>query len=163
MRYHVYQKTGLNGSWGTTPIDTIEFQSSDVTFTVGGLNTASNNYCYKIVTFDECGTKPELASEEICSMILNATANTSRNAVQWGSYAKTTNGVNYNLDVNGSTLTTTSQNLPKNTPINYLDADVLCKQNYCYQVTASYGVSGIQSISALVCVVGEKQIGRAHV
>jgi gliding motility-associated-like protein len=152
MRYKIFQKTGLSGTYSATPIYTIEFQTSPTNFTIGGLNTVANRYCYKIVPFDACGSTLEPLNE-ICSTNLSASADATGNTVVWGSYPSS-GSVPYDLYLNNALIT--SMSVPSTGEVTYLDENVRCKLKYCYQVVAKRQAAGFISISDTVCVIGEK-------
>ncbi len=155
LKYAVFIKNGINGNYNLVRIITTTNGSN--TFEITNTNT-SNLQTYKIVAFDDCGTTT--TGVEISSIVVNATADVSKNTIDWNNNISSTDNIVYNLSVNGVQIN--SQSL-KTTVINDLkilkafDINVECNKEYCYKVTGiSQNSSSTKSISAPTCVQGLK-------
>lgn len=110
------------------------------TTTVPGLDTDLNFYCFQVGAIDPC-TGSVLYSPAICSSILSVTPQNNANQLQW--VTSTTDIINFTINRDGVLLT--------NTPaITFLDTDVDCGTEYCYQVISNYADG--TSTSAERCV-----------
>jgi len=102
------------------------------TFENNGLNTAGEQYCYRVVVIDRCGNN--VTSTDFCTINLEASAENNQNRITWTA-SSATNFQKYILYRNGTPLTEfTSQSTTE-----YVDVDVLCKEEYCYSVVAVVG------------------------
>lgn len=110
------------------------------TATATGLNTDNNFYCFRLGTVNPC-TGGINYSVVICSADLDATPQNNANNLTWTTLA--TGIINFTINRDGSPLTTT-------TLTSFLDSDVVCGTEYCYQIISHYATG--TSISAMRCV-----------
>ncbi|MEZ0483275.1 T9SS type B sorting domain-containing protein [Fibrella aquatica] len=135
-----YTPTGLTGTSGGN--FTIPASPTDVS-------------CFRIVAKDACGTS-ERRSNEVCSLVLTATAGDKRNTLNWQPYAGTGGTFSrYRLYRNTTPTGFFSQNRLESS---HADANnILCGQNYCYFLEATIAngaVSPTTVRSMSVCVTG---------
>jgi len=124
-------------------IDTITANYQPDTYTITGLNTSAQSYCFRLTAFDPCDLST-LPSEPICSIQLNATPQNNQNQVEWNTTSS--DFVRYEVLKNDALLTTISQINDQS----YIDADVVCGSQYCYRVSMFNNNS--VSVSDTVCV-----------
>ncbi len=137
-KYKLVQKIN-NGSYTTIgPINT-------PTYTIQNINTATSSYYYKLVAYNECGT--ELASDEVSSIVLDATAADNKNVIGWIN-TSLPNFQKYEIYKNGNLIYTST--IATTNVIE--DANISCNKNYCYQLIAYFTTS--TSISNTDCVKG---------
>jgi gliding motility-associated-like protein len=123
-------------SGNPTPLTSFVGISGTVTKTIDNLNTETGNICLKVKTLDKCGTSAE--SEAIyCYVSLKVTASDGRNILEWNPYLGNVPAGSFQQYV----LYKNSQpfhiitNIGEST---YIDENVTCKENYCYQVVAEF-------------------------
>lgn len=150
-----YSLEQRNGS-GFTQIRALNFAGNATeTLTFSSLNTTVSN-CFRVRVFDNCGNSQGLTSPEICSTVLEATAQNRKNLVSWLPYAgNTPNGNNFSYlllrtEGNDAPLAVT---LPNPLQTSYEDTAVACGVNYCYEVSVVEG-SNAFSLSNTACAVG---------
>ncbi len=111
---------------------------------VENLNTRDNYYCYRISATDVC-SGITIYSDTICSVLLDAVAQDNNNNLSW-----TTENLNF------SNYTVVRDNNPISVINNaaqttYDDGNVVCNQNYCYQLVNNYA-NGLISTSGQQCL-----------
>lgn len=131
----VYQPVSITGAVGvfTVPANTSQVQ------------------CFKIVTKNPCGTPQE--SEEVCSMVLTATAVSRENDLSWQTYAGTApTFTRYRIYRDGTPLVS----INNKTTTTYADnGNIQCGQPYCYYIeTTVRGQTETVITSAPICVTG---------
>lgn len=129
-----YRNTGLM----LTRIDTI-------TLTVRDIDASKSSYCFRLNANDGCDNAGA-TSNVVCSINLDVKAENRQNVMSWSSYPNN-EFREYQYRRNGALLATNSTR----TTSSYTDRNVLCTEQYCYQVTALLA-NGAQSVSALKCV-----------
>lgn len=117
------------------------------TYTDANLNTQSNVYQYRIVTFDDCSATS--TSDPIYSIIIKATPTNALNTVTWNGAPSVTL---FNLKRNNI-----SQSLPTPTSTSFTDNSVVCLTSYCYNTTATLSTNTLsgapqKSISIDTCI-----------
>ncbi|MBX9852788.1 MAG: gliding motility-associated C-terminal domain-containing protein [Cytophagaceae bacterium] len=149
QRYIVQQSINSNAAY--INIDTLSNLSGAQTYTLSNLNTASNRYCYRLVSYDDCAT-PVINSEEICSIINTVTAANNQNDLLWSAHLA--GNVNSFLINRTPAVAIPPQPAASTT---YTDNAVNCGVNYCYTITAQLtqtdgSGANLQSISDDQCV-----------
>lgn len=104
------------------------------------LDLDQNYYCFRLGAYDPC-SNASTYSNVICSNRLVVTPQSDVMVVT--SNMVTTGIVNYSITRNSTPYVTITAN-----PFN--DIDIVCKTNYCYQVTSNYG-AGRTSVSLEKC------------
>jgi gliding motility-associated-like protein len=140
QKYYLDQRIGA-GPY--TTIDSITGTSNGVvSLPVNNLNTQANQYCYRFRSVDDCGNS--VLSDEICSTILNATAQNDQNQVTFNNIG---NVASYSLFKNGIAV-------PGSATSPYIDNPVTCGLQYCYLVVTNVITSTgtIPSIADDSCV-----------
>ena len=89
------------------------------------LRFAEQSYCFRIVAVNRCDETLNLASNTICSIALRGEAQDQQNQLTW----QNSDFSEYQLLRDGEALTTTSDR-------EWVDTDVVCQQDYQYQVRA---------------------------
>ena len=89
------------------------------------LRFAEQSYCFRIVAVNRCDETLNLTSNTICSIALQGEAQDQQNQLTWLNPDFSA----YQLLRNGEPVTTTSD-------LVWVDADVVCQQNYQYRVRA---------------------------
>lgn len=136
-------QVSLNGSGTFNPVSQ-PTTSGEVL--IEDLNTTQNYYCFRIAATDPCdGTS--VFSNVVCTSNLVVTAENNQNRLEWNTAVG--NVQSYEIIKNNSVLSS----LGTPSPTNYVDVDVECKQEYCYQVRTNFA-SGY-SLSNTICVIGE--------
>ena len=106
-----------------------------------------NNYttssCFRISSIDPCNSQ-EYYSNTVCSPPFKTILNDGSIDMTWDNHA---NIDHYTLCKNGDC----SINITTNS---YIDTDVVCKVNYCYELTAYY-TDGARSISTTTCGIAQ--------
>ncbi|HAI77063.1 MAG TPA: hypothetical protein DCM08_12530 [Microscillaceae bacterium] len=120
----------------TTPIfttlATIRGNDANLTFTATNLNTRDQTYVMRVVAIDACGGS--LSSADFFNLTLNAAAQDSRNQLNWQSY-QGAGFQQYAVTRNSANITTLNA-LAANS---FTDNNVICTENYCYQLIATVG------------------------
>ncbi len=139
----LYQK--VNGSYGAA----IQKTTSG-SFTVS--TDAKQVQCFRVQASDACGTPPSSTPDEVCSMVVSATAGNKQNTVTWQPYAGTSPVRTYRILRNGSVVNTVTDRNQSS----YVDNNKIeCGTQYCYQLEATVtGTSQAVVTSAPVCVTG---------
>ncbi len=112
------------------------------TLTVPNLKLDLNYYCFRLGAYDPC-TGVTTYSNTNCSDKFSVAAQSDVNQLTWTTGA-TGSVNNYSITRNGNNYVTTAT-------IGLNDTDVICKTNYCYQITNNYA-GGYKSISLSKCV-----------
>lgn len=110
------------------------------TATVPDLNTDDNYYCFRLGTVNPCAGSVSY-SQAICSADLAVSAQNNANSLTWTT--STAGIVNFTITKDGTPLSPT----PLTT---FLDTDVECGTEYCYQIISNYADG--TSISATRCI-----------
>jgi gliding motility-associated-like protein len=111
------------------------------TATVPGLNTDDNFYCFRLGLVNPCAGGSPTYSTVICSADLAVNAANNANNLTWTTSAA---GItNFTVNRDGVLLTTT-------TLTSFIDTDVVCGIEYCYQVITNYAAA--TSFSTERCV-----------
>ena len=134
----------LNGT--TNFAEETVLDNAATSYTVNGLDTRSNYYCFRVTAVNPCNQSSNLPSNIICSISLNVAAENQQNELNWD----TNNSTAYAVNKNGSLLS----NIPNPNATSLTDAEVVCQEIYNYQIigTTSAGGTSIseqQSITAI--------------
>jgi gliding motility-associated-like protein len=118
------------------------------TVTLTGLKLDNNFYCFRLGAFDPCNNVTTY-SNQVCTSLITATAQSDVNKIAWSTGAIPFVS-SYSLNVKQANVSTS---IPINNPSAnaYNDANIVCRLNYCYQLTTNYG-GGAKSISLEKCV-----------
>ncbi len=128
---------------GTAAFSTVTNLTDPNAISVEDLNTATNFYCYRIATVDEC-TNTRIYSDPICTINLSGTAVNNINQLSWSSVNPGSTGLTLQRD--GAQIAT----LP-GSQSTYDDTDVNCGTTYCYRLIDGYA-NGSFSTSAEICI-----------
>jgi gliding motility-associated-like protein len=144
QKYYLDQRIGA-GPYTTIDSLAVLPANSVVSIPVNNLNTLGDSYCYRFRSFDDCGNT--VLSEEICSTILNATAQNNQNLVTFNNIGASVGS--YTLYKNGVVVPGAASP--------YIDSPVTCGAPYCYLVVTNLTTltglgSPMQSISDDSCV-----------
>lgn len=152
IRYNVienlqYQlEISTNGSTGFTEIG---IPSTSGSFIAEGLDTENNFYCFRLALKDPCdNTIPDVHSNIICSATTSVTAENNQNSISWNNEAN--NLQNIQLFRNNTLYATIDANQSS-----FVDNDILCNENYCYEIRLNY-IQGF-STNENICVIGITQ------
>lgn len=155
LKYAIFVRNGINDSYKF--IQSISSIGGSNIFTINGLNTNSVQ-TFKVFAFDDCGTTT--TGVEVSSILANATADASKNTINWNNNYSPIDNIRYDLLLSNTIIN--SQNL-QNFSSNILqtmqafDSNVECNVNYCYQVVGTkQNAPFTKSISAETCVQGLK-------
>jgi len=108
--------------------------------TVSNIKLDDNYYCFRLSAYDPC-TGGNTYSNTVCSQKFTVTPQSDINQLAWITSAA---GVaDYSITRNKAPYVTTPSP-------SYADANVICKTNYCYQITTNYS-NGSKSISLEKC------------
>ncbi len=99
------------------------------------LDTEENFYCFRVVAVNLCNPNENVESNPVCSIALQVTTENLQNRLAWQSEGF----ISYQLNKNNSQVTSVQTT-------DYLDTDVVCQEDYAYQMVAE--VNGATSISA---------------
>ena len=109
---------------------------------ISNLDLEDLDYCFRIETFDPCNNVSQF-SEPICTVDMDLDAQDSQIAIAWNSFDNTIADTRIRRD--------NVPNFVSNPPQNpFIDTDVDCNIQYCYQVTLTNG-SGATSQSLEKC------------
>lgn len=127
--YEVYTSTN------STPLATFTGINGVITKTIENIDT-QNNLCLKVKTLDKCGTFAE--SEAIyCHLPLQVVAEDNKNVLSWKPYLGNVPAgafQQYTLYKNSQPF----QIITDITQSSFEDLNVICKENYCYQIIADF-------------------------
>lgn len=124
------------------------------TFTVA--TDAKTVQCFRLISKDICGNP--VASEDVCSLVINAQAAPKQNNLSWSTYAGSGSFLRYRVFRNATTVPIT--NIGDKATTRYTDASAIdCNVQYCYSLvaeTSNTAVTGGRTVitSAPVCVTG---------
>jgi gliding motility-associated-like protein len=151
---YTYSLEQRNSS-GFSQVQVLTFNNSvSETLILNSLNTAVAN-CFRVRVFDNCGNSQGLTSPEICSTVLEATAQNRKNVISWLPYTgDRPNGGTfvYLLSRQEGTNTPETLNLPNPVQTTFEDTTISCGVNYCYEVAVVEG-SNAFSLSNTACAV----------
>ena len=102
-------------------------------------DTRQNFYCFRIASVNKCDESLNLYSDTICSIALQATAGDLVNNLTW--QTDTVDFTSFQILRDSGQIASAS--IPR-----YTDQDVICQQQYAYQVTTQK--NGIASISEMI-------------
>ena len=121
--------------------------------TISGLNTSTNTYCIDVETFNPCSGAVQNTSDQVCSVVLSATAEEGYNNVSWATYA----GDNFdNFALNKNAITPFNIFLTSQNP--YSDSSIFCNQEYNYQLVVNHrNATNSISISNIAKVIGKSE------
>lgn len=111
------------------------------TANIPGLDTDDNFYCFRLGLINPCVGGTPAYSPVICSADLAVTPVNNANNLTWTTSA--TGVVNFTINRDGAFLTTTATT-------SFVDPDVECGTEYCYEVIMNY--ASATSISTTRCV-----------
>jgi gliding motility-associated-like protein len=110
---------------------------------ISNLRTDDNYYCFRIGTFDPCNNTTNY-SPTICSSNVDLNIQNNSNTFTWLTSATGISNFRLTITTSGSSLTTTV------TGSSYVDTNIICGTNYCYQLVTNYP-NGSSSISLQKC------------
>jgi gliding motility-associated-like protein len=113
------------------------------TSTITNLNLDNNYYCFRLSSYDACNFINNY-SQTICSHRLAVTPQNGQIKIDWPT---NTTGVSRVDIARNATLYNTINN---GATVSFVDPDVICKTNYCYQLTSTYSWGG-KSVSLSKC------------
>lgn len=111
------------------------------TATVPALNTDDNFYCFRLGRVNPCTGGAPAYSNVICSADLTVNAMNNSNNLTWPT--SVAGVVNFTINRDGAPLTTT-------TLTSFMDTDVVCGTEYCYQVITHYAAATSRSTTRCV-------------
>jgi len=136
----------LYATGNITPLASFIGINGIITQTIENLNTDAGQICLKVKIFDQCGTFAE--SEAVyCHMGVKATAQDGQNLLAWKAYtgaAPTGSFQQYVLYKNSQPF----QVITDIAQQTYTDANITCKENYCYQIVAEFASAGFYFTSS---------------
>lgn len=106
-----------------------------ITKTIENINT-ENNICLRVKTLDKCGTSAE-SVPFYCHTAIKAEAEDNQNKLTWNAYTgavPTGSFLQYVLYKNSQPFQVVTD-IAQNT---FIDLNVTCKENYCYQIVAEF-------------------------
>jgi gliding motility-associated-like protein len=150
--YYIQQRV----SGGTySNIDTIHIVNGGPdSVLINNLNTANNQYCFQLISFDGCGNSR--TSKEICSINITSIIPDGLNDEIDLAWTQTQSGTLYYLYRNSI-----KPEISATTGASYSDDDVNCNVNYCYHIEAKLverdlpGLNELESISAPQCAIAK--------
>jgi gliding motility-associated-like protein len=114
---------------------------NQTTYTMGGLRTDDNYYCFRLGAFDRCTGFVTGYSNIICSADLDLSLFNLENRLTWNTHP---GGItNFTIQRNNTPLANV-------TASPYSDFAVTCRTSYCYRLTSNYA-NGSRSISSEKC------------
>lgn len=114
---------------------------------ITGLNTLANYYCFRIRTFDACNNV-FIYSNILCSTVIDVEVGNGQNDVIWNTEPGLTNS--YKVLRNGEVQTEINDPFANS----FADSNILCGNDYCYEVQAIYNTG--TSLSIDTCIVADK-------
>lgn len=111
--------------------------------TISNLRTEDNYYCFRIGTFDPCNNTTTY-SPTICSSNVDLNIQNNSNTFTWATSAMGISNFRLTITTSGSSLTTTV------TGSSYVDTNIICGTEYCYQLVTNYP-NGSTSTSLQKC------------
>ena len=150
----------INYQAGADPVELLQkdpatgtYKSTGQTGTAGYFTIKTDTkqvQCFKVTTKTSCGVSAE--SDEVCSLVLTATAASKQNNLAWDAYAGTTPFFRYRIYRNGTPSGTINN---KNTTTSVDNNKIDCGATYCYYLEATLrGQTETTITSAPVCVTG---------
>lgn len=120
-------------------------KNDTTTITVRGIDADKESFCFRMSANDGCENLGS-SSNVVCSVSLEATAQNRQNALKWSEYTNITGFQNYKINRNNTTVSMIAGLLTTT----YTDPNLVCGEQYCYQVVATVG--NAESVSQLRCV-----------
>lgn len=114
------------------------------TTTIPDLNTDDNFYCFRLGLVNPCQGGVPSYSSVICSADLAVNAVNNANSLAWTN--ATAGVINFTINRDGTFLTTTAATT-------FLDTDVVCGTEYCYQIITNYAAANSFSTSRCVTAI----------
>lgn len=122
---------------GTTTTQNIQGTGGIIIQTFDNIDTETQSLCFQIKAKDVCGNE-NISDNFFCNQTLKVTAQNNQNIIEWRAYPSSNIPPNaferYTLFRNG-------QAYQVFTDINqtqYIDTDVQCRVNYCYELIADF-------------------------
>lgn len=125
-----------------TPFSGVSQFSNSSSFTDTGINAGQDFYCYRVGARDVCNAQT-FYTNVICSHAVDLNIRDGSNQLVWESNLSGASGLS--LSKNNESIDPGFTNTGA-----YVDNDIICGSNYCYQFVTDYG-GGIQSISQSLC------------
>lgn len=130
----------INGS-GFQNYQTL-FNANSYTATGTSIKLDLNYYCFRLGAYDPCNNITNY-SNTVCSDVFTVTAQSDVNKLLWNT-GNVGSVVNFAITRNTNNYVTTGA-------LSLNDTDIICKTDYCYQITTTY-TGGSKSISLSKCV-----------
>ena len=126
-----------------TTFQTLKTVYNSTSETISNLHTDNNYYCFRIGTFDPCNNTTTY-SPAICSSKVDLNIQNNSNTFTWATSALGISNFRLTITTSGSSLTTTV------TGSSYVDTNIICGTEYCYQLVTNYP-NGSTSTSSQKC------------
>lgn len=114
------------------------------TTNIPGLSVDNNYYCFRLGSYDPC-LNSNTYSAPVCSQNFDLSIQSALNSLTWITSSAGINNIEILRDDN--TLATIGGSSSA-----YADNSIVCKTQYCYQITSHYG-TGVESTSLKKCGV----------
>lgn len=138
-RLEIAENSNTNFSFANIDLNS---GSSVYTLNEAGLDTRTNYYCFRIVAVNRCDESFNQFSNVVCSILLQGTPEDLQNRLSWQ-----TEGFDQ------FALSRDSEGLASVTDTEYVDQDVVCREEYSYRITAQAGdaisTSNILALTAI--------------
>ena len=131
-------------------LDTLDLSLNPNKYTVSGLNTAENYYCFRLVAFDPCDNATK-NSNEACSVQLSVSVGNNQDDVSWQTVSL---DFGQYLVYKDNAQVLAINNIAQKS---YSDQDVVCGTQYCYKVVLNEN-NGLESASGTVCVTAQSTL-----
>ncbi len=122
---------------GVAVTQNIQGTGGTIIQTFDNLNTENQVFCFEIKAKDVCGNE-NVSDNVFCNQILKVTAQNNQNIIDWRAYPASNIPVgafeSYTLYRNGQAY----QVFTDINQVQYVDTDVQCRVNYCYELVADF-------------------------
>ena len=127
------------------PVASFEGVNGVITKNLDNLNTLDALLCFQVKILDKCGANTSSLSY-YCHLALDVVAEDSQNVLQWTPYTGSVPAnsfLQYVIYRNSQALKVVID-ITQN---KYIDEEVLCKENYCYNIVAEFASANFNFIS----------------
>ena len=124
-----------------------EMEVVDTRVNITGINTLNSYHCYRLRTFDACNNA-FIYSDTLCSVSIDVEVDNGSNKVTWNTEPGLASA--HKILRDGAELAEITDPLISS----YDDSDILCGNEYCYEIQSIYNSGTSLSIDS--CVVADK-------
>ncbi len=136
---------GCKGTYVNTGL--LMTSNDTTTLSIKNIDALKNTYCFRLSANDGCDNAATV-SNVVASTNLEVVPQNRQNALTWKEYPRAAEFQNYRFVRSGANFGNAISN---QTTTSNLDRNVVCNQQYCYQMTVTL-TGGAEAVSPLRCV-----------